>query len=194
MARTSITLTAVLVGLAAGPAGAQRVDPRPALEVVLDNRAPSAASELAAAQARVRFIFAAAGIRVSWIPRTGEPFVTPGLDRIVLVVLDLRDADRVVTGDPRRLGFAVPPANRVYVHFPRVAALARDRGVQPGWFLGVVIAHELGHVLLPRVGHAETGIMAASLAPDSRWVPAFSTEESSLIRNRLTGETLIALK
>jgi hypothetical protein len=194
MARTFVTVAAVLASLAAGRVHAQAVDRRPAVEVVLDNRAPAAATEIAAAQARVRFIFREAGIHVAWMGRTTEPFPELGGDRIVLVLLDLSDANRVITGDPTRLGFAVPPANRVYVHYPRVAALARERGVQPGWFLGVVVAHELGHVLLPRAGHAEAGIMAPSLAPDSRFVPVFSREEGRDLRARLAGETLMALK
>ena len=192
MARTSFAVAAILASLAAGCVHAETADRRPAFEILVDNRAPDAGPELATAQARVRYIFGGAGIRVTSAARASGPAV-PGLERIVVVLLDETAGDRLVTGDVRRLGFAVPPANRVYVHYARVHDLARHHGVEPGWFLGVVMAHELAHVLLPRTGHAEEGIMAPSLTPDPKCPPAFSREEGRLIRHRLEGQTLLAL-
>ena len=193
MARTSLTVAAILASLAAGPAHAEAVDRRPAFEVLMDDRAPAAATELPAAQARVGFIFGEAGIRVTWAARAGGSPL-PGCARIVVVVLDLAEADRIITGDVRRLGFAIPPANRVYVHYPRVSELARYHGVQPGWFLGVVMAHELTHVLLPLAAHAKTGVMAASLSPDPKRPPAFSLEEVRQLQERLGRATLLAYR
>jgi len=196
MARTPVVIIVLLSSLtAATSASAQSVDRRPVLDVVMDNRSSPAATELAAARSRVRFIFAEAGIRLLLMTR--DEFVAPasgGFDPIDLIVLGDREASGVMTGDRRRLGFAMPAARRVYVHYDRVFDLARAHGVQPGWFLGVVMAHELAHVLLPRTGHAAEGIMTASLSPDPKRPPAFSRDEATQLRERLGGETLLALK
>ena len=187
MPRTSFAVAAMVASLAAARTYAETVDRRPAFEVVVDNHAPDAAPEMAAARARAGFLFGEAGIRVTWPTHVDDPAVVPGREPIVLVVLDRPEGNHLFTGDIRRLGFAVPPASRVYVHYPRVSELARYHGAQPGWFLGVVLAH----VLLPRTGHAAEGIMSASLTPDPKRPPAFSRGESRQLRRRLGEETLL---
>ena len=193
MARTNFAVAAIVVSLAAGHTYAETVDRRPAFEVALINHAPDAATEVATARARVGFLFGEAGIRVTWVAASEAP-VELGRERIMLVLLDLPDGNRVFAGDARRLGFAMPPAHRVYVHYRRLYDLATFRHVQPGWFLGVVMAHELAHVLLPQAGHTADGIMAAALTPDPDRLPCFSLAEARQLRERLGAETLMALK
>ena len=173
-------------------ASAQIADRRPAVEVVVDNRA-SAAVELTTARARARFMFADAGIHLRFPIRPYDPGdVHIGAERIHVVVLDTAAAERVIASDGWRLAFAVPSANRVYVHYDRVHALARAHRAEPGWFLGVVIAHELAHVLLPRVGHAHAGVMAGVLSPDPQVAPAFTPQEAQQLRARLRHDTMLA--
>jgi hypothetical protein len=195
MVRTKF-ISALLAVVAAGTSvTAQTADQRPTLEIVLDNRAPFSGVELGAAQARARFLFGEAGIQLAFLTRDqSRDIEAGGLDRIHLVLLDEAASARLFAGDGRRLAFAIPPANRVYVHYDRVHALARSHGAAPGWFLGVVIAHELTHVLLPRAGHTHEGVMAAALSPDPRTPPAFTREHAALMRARLGGQTLLALK
>jgi hypothetical protein len=170
-------------------ASAQVADRRPAVEVVVDNRA-SAAVELTTARARARFMFADAGIHLRFPTRPGG--VQVGAERIHVIVLDTAAAERLIASDGRRLAFAVPSANRVYVHYDRVHALARAHRAEPGWFLGVVIAHELAHVLLPRAGHAHAGVMAGVLSPDPQVAPAFTPQEAQQLRARLRLDTMLA--
>ena len=196
MDRSSFVIPALVASLSAATgANAQTADRRPALEVVVDNRAPAAGPELAAARGHARFIFDEAGIRLTFITQgTGPALAASEIDRIYLVVIEQPEADRLVAGDVTRLGFALPSANRVYVHYDRIYALARYHGVQPGWFLGVVMAHELAHVLFPHAGHADTGIMARSLSPDPKVPPAFTRQEARVLRERLGEETTLALR
>lgn len=193
MARTLHVFLTLWAGLLAGTnAFAQGGDRRPVFEVVLDNRAPAGAAEIGTARVRTDYIFEAAGIRIAWLLKgqnLGVP-VSVG-ERIHLVLID-ESASRLIRNDPRTLGFAVPAAGRVYVHYDRVHALAREHGVQPGWFLGVVIAHELVHVLLPRAGHTGDGVMARSLTPDPKVPAAFTRREAQSLRDRLRGETALA--
>lgn len=70
--------------------------------------------------------------------------------------------------------------------------LARQSRTPPGWFLGVVIAHELAHVLRPDAGHAENGLMGATLRPEA--MPMFTAQEAQALRARLhDGVTVTAL-
>ena len=125
------------------------------------------------------------------------PGQTPAIANIGerYIQLVVTDGARVDQGVPTRdpiLGFAVPSANRVYVYYDRVETLALRRNIQPGWFLGVVIAHELTHVLLPESGHTPTGVMASVLAPDPKEPLTFTADEGRAMRARLSGETTLA--
>ena len=193
MARTVHVILTLVAGLLAGTnAFAQGGDRRPIFEVVLDNRAPAGAAEIGTARVRTDYIFEAAGIRVAWLFKGEDLRVPAGVgERIHLVLID-ESAGRLIQNDPRTLGFALPAAGRVYVHYDRVHALAREHGVQPGWFLGVVMAHELVHVLLPRAGHTGDGVMARSLRPDPAIPAAFTRMEGQALRVRLSGETTLA--
>ena len=83
-------------------------------------------------------------------------------------------------------------ANRAYVHYDRVHKLARAHHVQPGWFLGVVIAHELAHLLFQDGGHAENGLMASALSPSPTAPAVFTRQEAQRLRDRLRGEMTLA--
>jgi hypothetical protein len=190
--RPRVIVPALLAALSAGTvAHAQIVDRRPALDVVLHDRAGTGAGELGTARARARFIFAAAGIRLAFVERDATALGRAGRHSINLVVAGGREADALIATDRRTLGFAIPLASRAYVHYDRVHALARSHGVQPGWFLGVVMAHELAHVLLPG-GHSDAGVMVKTLSPDPSRVPAFTRDEARLLRESLGEGTLVA--
>jgi hypothetical protein len=192
LARRRFVVSALLATVsAAATAYAQPADGRPTLEAVMDNRSAGGV-ELAAARTRARFIFAEAGIHLAFVTRAmGADSATGTLDRIHLIVLGEREADRLIARDARILGFAIPSASRVYVHYDRVHTLARHHGVQPGWFLGVVIAHELAHVLLP-AGHSHDGVMARTLGPAPGRPPAFTPDEAHRLRERLGDQTTLA--
>ena len=60
---------------------------------------------------------------------------------------------------PNILAQANSDARRVYVFWERVGPAVNRQAVAHGDALGVVIAHELGHVLMPARSHSQTGIM-----------------------------------
>lgn len=169
---------------------AQVADGRPALDVTTEDRS-SAGAELLIARARVNEIFITAGIRVVWSARTAVAVRATGTDRIRLVLLSGPAADAMFLGHADLLGLAVPSASRVYIHYDRVLALARHYRTAPGWFLGIVIAHELAHVLLPDAGHADHGLMGATLSPEA--TPAFTAQQAQSLRARLHGGVMAAL-
>jgi len=170
---------------------AQTADGRPIVEVTTDDRS-SAGAELGIARARVNYIFANAGIRVGWRTRAGGAVAETGTLRVRVVVLSGFDADQMFLGHGDLLGIAMLSVSRVYVHYDRVLALARQSRTPPGWFLGVVIAHELAHVLLPSAGHADNGLMGARLSPEVP--PMFTAREAYALRTRVQdGVTVAAL-
>ena len=55
------------------------------------------------------------------------------------------------------------PAGRAYVYVDRVRQLSSQRQAQVQLLLGRAIAHEVGHLVLPKDGHSTSGIMTARL-------------------------------
>ena len=178
----------IAIALSARPS-AQRVDGRPTLDLTTEDRS-SAGADLGIARGRVTHIFGDAGIRVVWRRRAAVAIDHTGTPCIRLVVLSGSDADEMFRGHGDVLALAIPSAGRVYAQYDRIVALARRYKTPPGWFLGVVMAHEVGHVLLPDRGHSENGLMAASLSPEA--APMFSAREAQSLRAHLHEAVTVA--
>jgi hypothetical protein len=84
------------------------------------------------------------------------------------------------------LGQTNRPSRLVYVFFHRIMPIAVRYDQDYARLLGLVVAHELGHVLLPRDSHSPTGIMSARADVWSRAVRYFSNEQGAAIRSFLT--------
>ena len=84
------------------------------------------------------------------------------------------------------LGFAVSGGTLASVLVERVKHVAKSEGVDVGGLLGVIMAHEMGHLLLPPDSHA-TGIMAPKLDPFliEHGGLAFDHRQASMIRARI---------
>ena len=61
------------------------------------------------------------------------------------------------------LGLAARQVGRAYIFTRRIATLALRQGDDFRRVLGWVMAHEVGHLVLPVEGHAEEGIMRATV-------------------------------
>ena len=137
----------------------------------------------ASAEEQCLRIFAAADVEIRWVP-LGH--ATTDKRRAIDVVL-LSDvmARRLIQGraiPPIVLGITGPDIKRVYVFVDRVLHLAVQTGSDPGDTLGSVIAHELGHVLLPDNGHSPTGIMQAEYEMYGRGARRFTPAQAAAIR------------
>jgi hypothetical protein len=87
---------------------------------------------------------------------------------------------------PDDLGFAVSGTALASVLVERVKLVAKREGVDVGDLLGVIMAHEIGHLLLPPDSHS-TGIMAPKLDPFliEHGGLAFDHRQASIIRARI---------
>lgn len=185
------TLAAVAVVMAwAAPAAAQ-----PVVLVQANNAADVSPALLARAQARVGAIFEAAGVSVVWVDQT-VPIVERQI-RVTLLIVHYTSKRNV--GDDA-LGMAVEPpvgmGQVAYVFWDRIRehALKQQRDLEA--VLAFVLAHELGHLLLPQYSHARFGVMSEKLTGTVimealRGQLSFSEREAARMRERLLREDAI---
>jgi hypothetical protein len=136
-----------------------------------------------------RRIFATAGIRTIWVyGREQAPRLDAALHLKVLVLsremAELKIASDAVPANV--LGQAAKGCGRAYIFSHRIAALAARNQREIGALLGRIVAHEVGHLLLPESGHSPSGIMTSSLDLRSRAFVAFTPDQTAAIRERVT--------
>lgn len=162
---TLITL-AVLALFSNSPVGeAANRSLQPTVSLVINARAWMRPDEIARATVEITRILGAIGVRVDWI--AGAASVADRLDNrlepdyaihvIVLARTDRPDADALP------LGFAPPETTlcdaAIVIFKEHVDEFAHAHGRPASLILGLVIAHEIGHVLLPKPAHTSAGIM-----------------------------------
>ena len=156
-----------MVALLAGT-GANAAVVRPVLVLHVDDRAGVPARDLAAAKIVVERTFQAAGVDLRWTTgRFPLSLLRPAAelgdaDHAAVLLINVDDeATRGMTGCI--LGFAAPRHAVAYAFYNRVSEESERRSASLPLVLGRVIAHEIGHLLLPRNSHSSDGIMRADL-------------------------------
>jgi hypothetical protein len=149
--RTAATLV-MIVGLGA----LHKVEAQDlALSVRLRNDARVSAEVANDAEAAVARVYAKAGVAVTWVPA-----------RANLTIIVLGRAQAIALGQASdAMGFA-PGSDTGRVHIAyilmhRVDEIAAGYHAEKAIVLGAAIAHEIGHLLLPRNSHSKRGIMRA---------------------------------
>lgn len=197
MANWAATLTtgvAFTVALfTAGPAPAAQDEPT-AVILYVDNYARVPPTLLARAQTEATRIYAAAGVQTMWID--GDHGAVPsafsvqaasraGMPHLRVLLLCREKSERKISLDhvpPNVLGQAAHAAGRAYIFIGRVMEQGSRHRRDPALLLGRVLAHEIGHLLLPVPGHSEGGIMRAHLEIPWRAADAFTSVEGQEIR------------
>jgi hypothetical protein len=180
------------IGAQAGPGSADRP-----LTIRVRDYASIARPPMGAAMSRVKTIFANAGVpaRITVLDATQMDDVDDdeASDATVTVLVYPRTRSDTISADTKVLGIA-PGAEAgghvAYVFASRVEVLARRHAVDYGTLLGVVLAHEVGHVLLRGRPHASAGLMRAvcggTLLKNVILAKlAFTTDEAAAIRDSL---------
>jgi hypothetical protein len=164
--------------------------------VRIDERTTVDAKALADAMERVARIYREADVVVTW-NRPGFTEDEAGLKLTIVVTSyplpSLKHGTRDVMG-------VAHPAERgcgriAYVFFERVEQLTRKSEKDVAVVLAHVIAHELGHLLLPPSSHSRVGIMRASwsgsdLADAARGRLLFTSAQAAQMRARIEAEPL----
>ena len=129
-------------------------------------------------------IYAAIGVTLVWSDEPAAPVKDTAMHITVVSVRD-RPTDGLGSDPALRketLGVAPPATGRVYLWWDRIVRRSVKRHVPPEVVLARVVAHEIGHHLLPGQGHTTSGLMTAALDAGPPNAPAFSdTQVESIL-------------
>jgi hypothetical protein len=161
-------------------------DQMPSVLLYLANEAGVSSDIVGDAKQEVIRVYAQIGVTVIWSEHaTGSP-----KDPLIIIISP-------ITGQwvgPMSLGLAVrgpkSSGRLAYVFYDRVQPLANKHQMSDASLLGFVIAHELGHLLLPYGSHSPSGLMQAEW--DNRQfllaragLLEFTAQQAELIRAHL---------
>ena len=160
------------------------------LEVLIMDEVGVPADTLQHAQREASRIFEAVGIRLVWV--SGRMPQAPRYLVIRVVSKPMSQMSR----NPGVLGTAASShengATTASLFYERIVQESGRLGVDASLLFGHVMAHEMGHLLLPGGSHTPTGLMKAGwdrhqsvLASTGRLT--FAPNQASLIRARLSG-------
>jgi hypothetical protein len=134
-------------------------------------------------------VYRRAGIEIQWV----EPATYEGATRLYVNVLSQEMAAPSYASD-ETVGFAIPGSRAANVIYERIRQAARRRHVASGLLLGYVIAHELGHLLLPAHSHSSSGLMRPDLDMELAAMRKlrFTADQVALIQERLTVQPVVS--
>ena len=184
---------AVALGVAlagGGPVRAQ--DPGIPVVVQVADRVGVGQWAMAAAKAVVDRMFRDAGVSLVWEHGAGSDAVTavdssPRVLTLVISKQRVACAEAACEHFDGVLGRAFPNLGRAEVFVDQIDAVLGTRPFDSKVVLGQVIAHEIGHLLLPPRSHSASGIMQSRI--DLRLRGGFTRDQARLIRERLGSGT-----
>jgi hypothetical protein len=167
--------------------------------VVLHDSAGVPVDVLQSARAFAATVFERAGVMVEWSANAGagtacRPDSQPRRDDRFCVQVLLRASNRHAAPGPGRvMGVALAADERravLSLFFDAVTDVAAQYGSRVADVLGLALAHEMGHVLLPPPSHAPSGIMQPSWEGDDlrhaiQGDKAFTQQQAAVMRDRL---------
>jgi hypothetical protein len=184
---TALAVSAAL--LTARAATAADAPERATIVLHVDDFATLLQGDLNDAETVARRIFALAGIRTVWVHGSEKaPRIDAALHLKVLVLSREMGEQKIAAEGvgTNVLGQAAKACGRAYIFSHRVTGLAAQNRRDLGSVLGRIIAHEVGHLLLPENGHSATGIMSAGLNMRAAALPAFTRQQEAAIRQTVT--------
>ena len=191
MANSTHKVTAALAVsatlLTARAASATDTPVKATLVLHVDNLANLPSETLTRTQTLVTAIFAEAGVRMVWIDGRERPPQREGERHLKVLLLSREMSEQKITAEgvsANVLARAARVAGRAYIFTHRVEDLATHFQVGVARVLGKVIAHEVGHLLLPGNSHSSTGIMCESLDMKGR-PERFSPQQSTSIQEAI---------
>jgi hypothetical protein len=186
-ATTALAVSAAL--LTARAATAADAPERATIVLHVDDFASLLPGDLDAAETVARRIFALAGVRTVWVHGREKAPPIEGALHLKVLVLSREMAERKIAADgvgPTVLGQAAKECGRAYIFAHRIADVAARNQRDLGSVLGRIIAHEVGHLVLPENSHSASGIMSAGLDLRPTAFAAFTPEQEGAIRLAVT--------
>jgi hypothetical protein len=185
-----ITLGLLILGFAGTVSAGERRQAAPAaLRVLVVDQAHIRPEVLRAAEDDAAAIFASAGVQLTWLDQpsaAGQSF-----DVTVKMANGMKPWMLPHNVGDLSLGFAaVEPTGDgirgrlVWVFCDQVEVHAQHHHMQISRLSGLVMAHEIGHLLLP-AGHSEAGLMRATWELRAGLLEYFDQAQVQEIRGRL---------
>jgi len=163
----------------------------PTVMVMLQNEAGLRADLVARAAAEVVRLYSLIGVDIEWVTSVPE---NGGRLRSVCLVTRHSGEDSL-SSHVLGVTYTRPgePKKRAHVFVERVQRASLQFSVPICDVLAVVIAHELGHMLMPDGSHSKSGVMSAELGADHFRLAAagllhFSPETAAVIRRGVSEE------
>jgi len=159
-------------------------DDRSKIVVRVDLEVAVPADTLKFAEERAAEVFRRISVTVEWIDEetAARKHIRAPLTLVLVNAVPSRGTG---IGIDEALGFAQPPVSRVHVFYDRIDQFRARQPVGLASVLGDVMAHELGHLLLPLPGHSPDGIMRPVVNSDSRALETFTKPQAAQIVSRL---------
>ncbi|MEP7308125.1 MAG: hypothetical protein ABJA98_21695 [Acidobacteriota bacterium] len=172
----------------------------------VDDYAAVAADVLARAQDEVTQLYAAIGVEATWLAARHLPGRQPAaVSRVDKGMPDLT----VIVLNPTMTTRMAPPRNAIglaastesaqgriaYVFYDRLRMVTFERDGSDIGALSLVMAHEIGHLLLPYGSHADAGVMLGHWSVEGfrrldirglRFTPLQGQQMRRMLRGRLT--------
>jgi len=160
---------------------------QPPLVLHIDDRVGVPARDLAAAKREVEDIFADAGINVAWkegrFPASVIATIIKGVGARQVAVMLVNNTDDPLPGASGcTIGFAAKRPAVAYAYYNRIVEQSLLYPIDARVLLGRVIAHELGHVLLPPNSHSLHGIMRGNIDLELEKPDRFTRDQARVLR------------
>ena len=185
---TGLFILAVTCGSAAGASARPQGEVRD-LTVAVAHYAAIDSKTMKEAEGIASEVYRRAGIEIQWVEASTYESGT----KLYVNVLSHEMAAPFYMSD-ETVGFAIPGSRAANVIYERIRRIARRRHVASGLLLGYVIAHELGHLLLPAHSHSSSGLMRPDLDMELAAMKKlrFTDDQIALIQERLTVQQVVS--
>ena len=181
------TVVAVMVLLTTPAVFAAERDECPSLAVRLFDYAGLPEETRLAAEQQVERIYLTVGVRIVWLGASDARVRSP-LDIVLLSAAMTERELRGGKGSPLDFGRASHEARQAHIYTDRIVTSATRARADVGASLGLIIAHELGHLLLPGYPHSHSGIMQVGHDFRGRVPLRFTGAEAKAIQHRVCVE------
>jgi hypothetical protein len=192
---SALVVAASLVMADGVSAAGRESQPELRITVRVDDKAGVQGVYLKFAKQRAAEVFAMRGVEVNWIDGADA-------NRLKIVapymILIMTEAPARLKAEMEKLradvmGQGAPAIGRAYIYYDRVLKLNPTPPRDIITTLGDVMAHELGHLMLPP-GHSNLGIMRADINMTSRRLETFTDVEAAHIREHLRRQLVTETK
>ena len=182
MAKAAMAM-AVLAGATVRPAAAAEAFDTTVVAHVRDYQ-QVVPGDLTEAEQVASDVYARIGIQLVWAKGAAQLAEPDGNLHVDVAIMTGAMADKDMP-DALAFGKASHHTKRANIYFTRLRTYAVNTGSGQARVFGLVLAHELGHVLLPEYSHTPSGLMRATWNGRIAHVPGFEASQATTIRETL---------